>query len=530
MWQRFFATAIVVILVIVGGYYAYHALMPDDAQAGGPVYATAEVIRDDLSVTIEGFGKLNPIYSSSIQTETGGFLESLTIKQGDTVHEGQIVGRIRNEELVNEIRTLELDMERTVDSLASVLGVPEDQVLFADPNRGISLVAPIDGRVVDLNIEENEQIERNALVARIVDDSKVRIVAEFTPSQFSHVSNDMEVELRFKDFSDSLTGTVVDANPIQIPRGTHFVHTVTIETENPGLLRPGQQLDVVIPGSVTVAAVVDSYNDETVVWSSAEGTIASVAVREWQQVETGEVLAELGGMDTRRFIYDEQMKIRDLQEQLGQKRQLLDRTEIRSPIDGVVAYAMQNYGYELQPGQHIASIIDNTRMALDIQVDEIDIVHIEEGLEATVTVEAFPGEVFPAAVVRVDFMGHDEEGITVYGVYLEVEQTKNIQPGMSANVSIYVAETTGALLVPIEAVYDVEGTAMVDVLVDDKPEPTAVELGLTGSRYAEVIDGINEGDVVVTGSSGDLLGSESPERYDGPSLVPDVPEPARPGR
>lgn len=116
MWQRLLATAVVILLVMGGGYYVYQALLPDDAQAGGPVYVTVSVIGDDLRVTIEGFGKVNPIFSSSIQTETGGFLESLTIQQGDTFYEGQIVGSIRNEDLVTEIRTLELELLHNSES------------------------------------------------------------------------------------------------------------------------------------------------------------------------------------------------------------------------------------------------------------------------------------------------------------------------------------------------------------------------------------------------------------------------------
>ncbi len=522
MWQRFLATVIVLALVAAGGYYAYHMLMGDEAAAEEPLYAAVAAKRGDLLVTVEGFGNLNPIYSANIQTEVGGFLESLTIGQGDVVYQGQVVGHMRNEEVAAQMRSLELELERKTASLAGILGVSEHAVGSADAAQGISLVAPISGKVVDLRVAENDRVERGSMIARIIDDARVVIVAEFTPAQFSHVEDGMQVQLRPHGFSDLVAATVVDANPVRIPRETHWIHTVTVEADNPGLLRPGQYVDILVSELVSVRAAIDRFYDETVVWSPAEGTVSAVYAREWQGVETGDTLVKLGGADTQKFIYDEQMAIRELHEQLDQKRRLLDRMDIRAPIDGVVAWSMRDWGhtYELQPGQTIASIIDNTRMALNIRVDEIDIVHIEEGMEATVTVEAFPGEIFPALVQRVDFMGHDEQGITVYGVYLEVEQTRNIRPGMSATVSVHVQQVHDVLLVPIEAVYSEDGQAFIDILEDAGPISRPVQIGLIGSRYAQVREGVEEGEMVVTGSSGDLIDSERVEPVEPPIVVP----------
>ncbi len=526
MLQRVAIILIILAVLIGGGTYAYQLLIADTDDPGGPVYATAPVTRGDLRVAIDGFGNLEPIWSQNIQTDTGGFLEELTIKQGDEVHEGQIVGRLRNENLTLEVRQMEMELARAKRSLAMILGLPEDRVLDADPDRGISIVAPISGRVTELRVEPDDLVEQASIVARIVDDSVVVINAEFKPAEFAVISEGQTVTLRPRDFSDMLDGLIVDANPIAIPKERHYVHEVTVMADNPGLLRPGQSLQILVGDTIAVEAEIDRYFDETAVWSSAEGTVMEVPVRAWQQVREGEVICRLGGAESRQYIFDEQMKIRDLEQRLLEKREEANRLVIRSPIDGTVAWAQEYFGWELTPGTHIAAIIDNTKMNLGIQVDEIDIIHIEPGMDAEVTVEAFPGDAFPAFVRNVDMMGSDEQGVTVYRVYLEVEQTKKIRPGMTANVSIFVSEASDVLLIPVEAVYQEEGLAMVDVYADGVAEPVQVQLGYVSSRYVEVREGLQEGQLVVTGSSGDLLDREKVEDPGRPLIPgPDRPEP-----
>ncbi|MFO7941116.1 MAG: efflux RND transporter periplasmic adaptor subunit [Bacillota bacterium] len=533
MLQRAIIVLIILAVLVGGGTYAYQLLLSGAEEDEGPVYATAPVTRGDLRVAIEGFGNLEPIWSQDIQTDTGGFLEELTVKQGDEVFEGQVVGRLRNDNLMLELRKLEMELARAKSGLAMTLGISEDRVLEADPDRGISVTAPISGRVTELRIKPDDVVEQASMIARIVDDSQVVIDAEFNPAQFASVKDGDVVSVRPLDFSDILEGLVVDANPSRVPKGDHFVHEVVIVVENPGLLRPGQEVQILVGGQTAVDATISRYYDETAVWSSGEGTVMEVPVRAWERVSEGETLGRLGGAESRQYIFDRQMDIRDLEGRLMEKMEEVDRLVIRSPIDGTVAWAHESYGWEMSPGTHIAAIIDNTKMNLGIQVDEIDVVHIESGMEAEVAVEAFPGDRFPAVVMRVDTMGSDEQGVTVYRVQLEVEQTKKIRPGMTANVSIFVNEASDVLRIPIEAVYQEDGSAMVDVYEDGKAVPTGVELGYVSSRYVEVKTGLEEGQMVVTGSSRDLLDKEEVDGADQPIIpTPERPEPEpapRPG-
>jgi HlyD family secretion protein len=72
-------------------------------------------------------------------------------------------------------------------------------------------------------------------------------------------------------------------------------------------------------------------------------------------------------------------------------------------------------------------------------------------------------------------------------------------PGMSAQVSITIAQRTNVLTVPTSAIQGTDANATVQVMVNGQPQTKAVEIGLSTEQRTEVTVGLNQGDVVVTG-------------------------------
>ncbi|MFP4200844.1 MAG: efflux RND transporter periplasmic adaptor subunit [Clostridia bacterium] len=525
MTLRILTLVLLAVLVLGGGFCAYDSLMGEAEDDTGAVYATEEVRRGDLNFVVEGHGNLEPMLSESILTEAGGLVEELNVTEGDEVSAGDTVGRLRNEQLELGVRRMERELEEVERDLAMTLGTSRDEILDVEPDRGISILAPISGRVTDLGVESADMLEGGGFVATIVDDSWVTVEAEFNAAQFELVEEGDVVDLRPLDFADLLEGEIVDANPSPIPRGEHYVYHVAIEAENPGLLRPGHELDILIGTESAVRATVDSYGDETSVWNSTEGTVLEVPARQWGYVEKGDVLCHLGGNATARHIFESQIEISELRDDLEAEKRELDRLIVRSPIDGSVATVTASEGQHLEPGANIAAVMDNSRMNLTIELDELDVIQVEPGMEAEVTVEALPGQVFPARVGSVDTMGSDEEGHAVYNARLEVEGTEIVKPGMTGTSTIAVEELSDVLLAPVEAVYQDEGETRIDVLRDNEAQVREIEIGLVSSRWVEVTDGLEEGDVVITGRSEDRLRSEDPQQPESPVIpVPERPE------
>jgi len=518
MARKLVAPLAIAALLLYSGYQVLLRLLPPPPGQSEPVYATAEVVRGTMRVAVEGVGSLQPIFLSSLEAPVEGFVETVLIDRGQRVQAGQVVMTLRNDQIGYEVAELEFQVERMRLELSQLLGVPPDRVTHVDPTRGVTILAPISGRVAELFLTAGDTVAKGSPVARIVDDSRVVVVAELVAYEIERVAVGQEVELRVEEFDGYALGRVTAVDRTAVPKETHFVYRVHIEAENPGLLRPGQQCMLTFRTQQGLLGVprpqtIDRFGEEMLVRSQAQGAVERLHVKQWARVAAGEVLVTLGGEATARFIQGQQLDIRQKELELAKKQDIREQLVVRSPIAGTVEWVHVKPGTKVMPGWSLAAIFDQSRMNLHIQVDELDVVHLVEGQEARITVEALPGRSWRATVLRVDMMGRSQDGIAQYGVFLEVEETAELKPGMTATVSIFIAEKADVILVPIEAVFEQDGQAMVELMGPRGPQAVPVVLGLVNDRWAEVVEGLEVGQRVVTGSPLDRLQrSEEPAK------------------
>ena len=192
-------------------------------------------------------------------------------------------------------------------------------------------------------------------------------------------------------------------------------------------------------------------------------------------------------------------------------------------IDGVVAYINADYGRMLQPGEWLGHIYDTADMRMWCTIDDVDVVLVRQGAPVRVTVDALPGKVFEGEVNRLSTMGRDRDGITRFEVDIEVKGGPDLRPGMQAKAYIDAGRAENVLLVSLEAIFEEDGQPKVEVLQEDGTvKVVPVKLGLMNDRVAEVKEGLEEGQLVITGSSADILPSQRIQSKD--SLLPEKPE------
>lgn len=130
----------------------------------------------------------------------------------------------------------------------------------------------------------------------------------------------------------------------------------------------------------------------------------------------------------------------------------LDRTEIRSPVDGVVLTRT------IEPGQTVAASLqapelftiaeDLSKMQIELAVDEADIGQVEEGQQVSFTVDAFPGRQFRGEVLQVRLAATDTNNVITYPVVVGVDNSDGtLLPGLTVNAEIEVSRRDDVLLV-----------------------------------------------------------------------------------
>ncbi|WP_246022829.1 efflux RND transporter periplasmic adaptor subunit [Cognatilysobacter terrigena] len=143
------------------------------------------------------------------------------------------------------------------------------------------------------------------------------------------------------------------------------------------------------------------------------------------------------------------------QQQAGTRtaRVNLGRTEIRSPVDGVVLTR------SIEPGQTVAASLqapelfklaeDLSKMKIELVVDEADIGQVTPGLRATFTVDAYPDRKFVGQVSQVRLSATTTNNVVTYPVVIEVDNRDGkLLPGMTANAEIEVSSRDNVLRVP----------------------------------------------------------------------------------
>lgn len=228
---------------------------------------------------------------------------------------------------------------------------------------------------------------------------------------------------------------------------------------------------------------------------------------------------------------------------LAQAMDNLAKTEIRSPIDGIVIQLDVQPGEAVIagttniPGSTLAVIADPSVMLTELRVDEADIAQLALGQEAAIFAAAFPDTPLPGEVEGISTSAQRAEGQQNLSfevrVHLRQPVEVAVRPGMSCRAEIYTETSEGALAVPVQAVQydedravgadaeaaDGEEQAFVFVVADGKASRREVTTGLSSDSHMEIVSGLEAGEQVATGPFRVLRGLR-----DGDSVKPASPD------
>lgn len=252
-------------------------------------------------------------------------------------------------------------------------------------------------------------------------------------------------------------------------------------------------------------------------------------------VQRATVLKAKAGVQSARAAID------DAQATLDTRLTDLSKSQIKSPVDGVVLTRSVEPGYavaaSLQAVELLTVATDLRELELEVDVDEADVGQVKEGQDATFTVASYPNKRFPAKLTKVAYGSTTStDNVITYTAYLDVKNPQlELRPGMTATATINTAKSENALLVPSTALrfkpvvnnssqkssvgimmppHRTRGTKTAKevslaqyqrtqtvYVVDEKggAKPVEIVTGLTNGRMTEVISGpLQAGDKVIT--------------------------------
>ena len=200
-------------------------------------------------------------------------------------------------------------------------------------------------------------------------------------------------------------------------------------------------------------------------------------------------------------------------QELKRTGQVSQTVTFYSPASGVVDALNIRDGFYVQPGMTLLSIANLDEIWLDAEVLERQAGLINEGLPVEVRLDFLPGEVFQAQVDYV-YPSLDPQTRTLR-VRVRLDNSAHaLKPNMFAELRVQASDDVSRLLVPKEAVIrGGQQDRVVLALGDGRFKSIAVKTGRRDAQMIEILEGVREGETVVT-SAQFLLDSESSKSSD----------------
>ena len=269
---------------------------------------------------------------------------------------------------------------------------------------------------------------------------------------------------------------------------------------------------------------------EPVAWARvgplSTGRIASILARDGDEVRAGEVLARLDDREALARLAELEARAAYWREELGRQAQLADRgfasrdareraqseflqvaaaiaaqrqrigdLALVAPMDGSVLRQDGEVGETVDARAVLFWIGRPRPLRATADVDEEDIPRIAAGQEAQLRSDAFPGQALPGRVAEVTPKG--DPVAKTFRVRVALPGDTPLRVGMTVEVNVVVREARGALLVPAAALRGTREARHAFVVEEGRARRRALRTGIEGRAFAEVLDGVAEGEAVL---------------------------------
>ena len=243
------------------------------------------------------------------------------------------------------------------------------------------------------------------------------------------------------------------------------------------------------------------YSDE---YLAAQQELIQLIIQRQRALEAGD---EEASSVTARLIHSavQRLSLMGVAEQeiqgLKETRTLNYYLFIRAPFAGSIVAGRASVGAYVGRGSELFEVADLGTVWAVVDIFEKDLPLVRPGCRAEARVQAYPNQLFSGKLAVLGDVVNEATKTIKARVEIPNEE-KKLKPGMFAEVNLVGIATTKALVVPHQAVRSIEGKTVVFVSgPGDDFEPREVKVGKILDGWAEILEGLEEGEVVATEGS-----------------------------
>ncbi|MGI6151397.1 MAG: hypothetical protein ACOYIR_05550 [Christensenellales bacterium] len=485
----------------------------------------------NLSITVVGTGNLEYDDAQDIKIPTGITIDEVLVESGDAVTAGDTLATIDP-----------LSLKREIGSVRSRIDALDRSINSAKDRKETETVkSHVSGRVKGIYAKKGDDAlkvydEHGALLLLSLDG---KMAVDFSTTAALSVGDRVNVLLENGSVKEGTVEKALGGNcTITLTdNGPRLDEPVTIHSKNGDVLGTGRL-----------------YVHQPIRIVATDGRVRTVHVSENEKISAGKTLVTL----------------QDLSISLEYQQLLADRAELMEKLDHLLNLSRSNaliadFGGVIQsvnieegqstgetttasggntPGSFASATTGGSLAApastqtaaggseehmvtaltaapaesvlLSVQVDELDILSIQVGMEAEITFDAIPDRVFGGTIIQIADAATTTGGVAKFFVKVRVQKDDAMRIGMNATATILVEEKQNILLLPIVALQESGGRVYVYTQKNADGEllgEVDVVTGSSDGEHVEILDGLAEGsEVYYRAASGEILMNFGPGR------------------
>lgn len=445
-----------------------------------------------ISTTVSGTGMLTSVGSEQITVPNGVELDEILVRAGDTVDAGDPIASVKTASVMTALSDLQSELDDLDDQIDDAENDSVSSYFSSKVKGRVKIIyAEVDENVVDCMADHGALAVLSLDGCMAVDiDAGIAVSEKVTVITSDGKTYDGTV---VSSTSESCTITLTDNGPL-------YDDEVTVTNADGTQLGTGK-LYIHSPLSITGYA----------------GTISRVSIQENQVVYQGSTMFTLKNTGYS-ANYDSLIEERsEKEETYNELLEILRSGNVCSPISGTVlsidytdsssssstaasSMTLSASASTSSDSFNLATVAPDEKMEVELSIDETDILSLEVGQTAQVTVKSVSDEAVTGEVTEISKAGTSSSGVTSYSAVVTIDKQEKMLRGMTATVEIQIQSEGDALLVPIEAVHSTSTISYVYTTYDEETQTlggvVTVETGVSNSKYIEITSGLSEGDTV----------------------------------
>ncbi len=446
---------ILLILAIAGTgiFFAVRYAQENASKNLASSFQTVEVTRGNLTSLVGATGTVRSNQSALMSWMTNGNIEDINYELGDLIQTDQILASLSQTSLSQSIILAEADLvnaRQNLDNLLnSTLAQAQAQANLANATEALEKAE---------TRKQSKQYQR----------ASQNTIDEAYANYIIALDNAKEWEKRY-DNVDHLP----EDDPIRAGALAEWAAAKAIAARAEANWRyaqglPDQNEIDIADGNLALAQA--QYNE---------------ALREWERLKDGPDPKDIAAAEAR----------------IAALEATLDMKNLKAPFSGTITEIRSKVGDQVAPGTISFRIDDLSKLLVDVEIPEIDINRIRQGMSARISFDAINNKEYKGVVTQVAQVANITAGIVNFTITIELtDADESVRPGMTAAVNIIIEEIEDVVIIPNRAVRLLDGQRVVYLLRPGELLPTPVEItiGASSDLQSEIIDGdVKVGDTIV---------------------------------